>query len=128
MITCVSILNLNENSFIEYEGGKYNGEIYKDKNLPHGYGRLILQNKDEYRGNFLFGKKNGNGELYFKNGDYYLGNFKDDLFDGFGKMEYKNGSLYKGNFFKGKRHGKGQFKGNKGLIKDGIWEKNIFIA
>ena len=76
----------------------------------------------------MFGKKNGQGELFYSNGNCFVGRFKANLFDGYGRFEYINGSFYEGNFFKGKRHGKGIFKNQEGIVKDGLWENNIFIA
>ena len=112
MTPCVSIVNLKEDKFIDFKTGKYNGQIDKAKQIPHGYGKLIEENKDEYRGNFLFGKKEGHGELFYSNGNCYIGRFKGDLFNGYGRFEYINGSFYEGNFFRGKRHGKGIYNNN----------------
>jgi hypothetical protein len=125
---CVSIVDLKSNSYIDYNGGKYSGQVYKMKNIPHGYGNYIESNGNHYYGNFLYGIKNGQGQIYFKNGDHFSGKFKSDNFHGYGKMTYNNGTSYKGNFFNGQRHGKGVFIGFNNNIQDGIWEYDRFIA
>jgi len=51
---------------------KYEGNFLQSK--KHGYGKLVLENEDWYKGNFEDNKFNGMGEFHFtKSGDYYKG-------------------------------------------------------
>lgn len=124
----ISTQKLGECEFIVFEKGKFSGEIDKQNLIPHGYGKLIYDNGDEFRGIFNLGKKTGRGEFFFKNGDSYIGDFENNLFDGHGRFEYANGGYFEGKFFRGKRHGKGKFCDSKGITKEGLWENNYFVA
>ena len=134
---------------IHANGNKYIGNYVN--NVRNGEGHLIFVNGESYKGNFLNGKANGIGVFKFKNGNVYEGEFKDNLIMGKGSLTLKNGDKYIGVFTNGVINGKGtyiknngekyigNFEGNKKngfgklydengkLIKEGIWEKGIYI-
>ena len=134
---------------IHANGNKYIGNYVN--NVRNGEGHLIFVNGESYKGNFLNGKANGIGVFKFKNGNVYEGEFKDNLIMGKGSLTLKNGDKYIGFFTNGVINGKGtyiknngekyigNFEGNKKngfgklydengkLIKEGIWEKGIYI-
>lgn len=62
----ISTQKLGECEFIVFEKGKFSGEIDKQNLIPHGYGKLIYDNGDEFRGIFYLGKKTGRGEFFLK--------------------------------------------------------------
>ena len=57
--------------------------------LPHGYGKLIWPNGDQYEGNFKFGKRNGLGKRFNVDGSEYQGEYLDDKPNGRGNTIYK---------------------------------------
>eukprot|EP01088_Endostelium_zonatum_P021360 TRINITY_DN8381_c0_g1_i1.p1 TRINITY_DN8381_c0_g1~~TRINITY_DN8381_c0_g1_i1.p1 ORF type:complete len:1131 (-),score=296.07 TRINITY_DN8381_c0_g1_i1:134-3526(-) len=63
----------------------YDGEWLEAK--PHGYGKRMWDNKNEYEGNFV-----------------------KDRCEGFGKMKYNTGEVYEGEWVKDKPHGQGTLK------------------
>jgi hypothetical protein len=44
---------------------------------------------DEYKGNFVKGRRNGQGYLYWASGDLYIGEWKQDKKHGQGVMLWK---------------------------------------
>jgi antitoxin component YwqK of YwqJK toxin-antitoxin module len=76
-----------------------------------------LPAKEKYEGNLLNGKRNGLGKLYMNGKLLYEGNFKDDLMDGQGKKYYPNGKLmYSGDFRIGKMDGEGKLYHEDGSL------------
>ena len=55
-----------------------------EKQLLHGFGVLVSDNGEVYRGEFRNGKRNGFGVLLNPGFSSYAGNFVDDQRDGFG--------------------------------------------
>ena len=69
---------------MEYNNGSlFEGEFLYD--MPHGFGKEILEDKTEYIGQYHYGLKNGLGKSSWPDGSYYEGNFENDLYEGFGK-------------------------------------------
>jgi antitoxin component YwqK of YwqJK toxin-antitoxin module len=76
-----------------------------------------LPAKEKYEGSLLNGKRNGIGKLYMNGKLLYEGDFKDDLMDGQGKKYYPNGKLmYTGDFRIGKMDGAGKLYHNDGSL------------
>ena len=70
-------------------GNKYEGEF--KNGLYNGQGKFTwVQEKEEYKGNYAYGRKEGYGEYKFKNGNLYKGNWIDDKAHGEGLFETKN--------------------------------------
>lgn len=122
------MVDLPPNTFIDFQNGKYTGQLYRQKQLPHGYGMLIQADGSHYQGDFFYGQKNGQGQMFFSNGDYYTGQFKKNKFHGLGKLEFSDGSFFQGNFFYGKEHGKGVYRSPSGHEKNGHWDSGVFVA
>lgn len=115
------------------------GTAYGQSNLPacqgsddskwsNCAGESTLKEENNYKGEYLNGKKHGFGVMNvlhpdFK-GDKYVGEFKEGMMYGQGTYTYVNGNKYVGEFKDGKRNGQGTFtsaNGNKymGEFKDG---------
>ena len=63
-----------------------------------------------------------------QNGDVYNGNFQNGFINGKGTFINKNGEKYVGSFEGGKKNGEGKlFDKNGYLIKEGFWNKDIFM-
>jgi|UniRef100_A0A6C0CVR6 hypothetical protein len=108
----------NENNYMEYNGNIKNSFGIR----PHGYGKMILNNLDEYVGDFALGLYEY-GSMYYKNGNIkvysgswehgkpnaygrtaghgiiidnknnrYEGDVIDGVYEGYGTMEYNDGS------------------------------------
>lgn len=58
--------------------------------------------QDEYRGEFVEGKRHGKGSLYLANGDSYIGQFKDGQMYGRGEYSYVDGQSVHGYFINGR--------------------------
>lgn len=108
----------------------------------NGRGRLVLENRFEYAGEFRAGLFSGEGELRFADGGRYRGAFQNDRFEGLGLLEFANGaryagefargrfsgagtyvfasgSRYEGEFADGRMHGAGRFEGGDGSLYEG---------
>lgn len=118
-----------------------------EKNLPHGKGVKICNQKERYEGDFNFGKKNGSGEQHQEGVYTYKGGFKNDTYDGEGEYVYEdetgrsyrglwengkyhgqgtytfqNGDVYQGEYFEGSKHGHGKLTmQEKGVVYEGEW-------
>lgn len=87
----------------------YDGE-FRDDNF-NGVGRLRLDEKHTYIGNFVDGEKHGKGKIVtFQDRYSYEGDFEDDLKHGYGIESFPNGSVYKGRFAFDKKEGKGTYE------------------
>ena len=87
--------------------------IFKNGKI-NGLGTVYNKNFDKiyFRGNFIFGKKNGKGILYFYNGDRYEGEFENDKRNGKGIYFFnceKGEQKWEGNFIDGNMEGEGIF-------------------
>lgn len=92
--------------------GLYEGEVSVESNLPHGRGRLEMNNGCCYVGDFIDGKMTGQGILEDVEGNYYEGGFQNGLKHGKGMEEFnsdlKHGKMvFTGKFKNNKRHGYG---------------------
>ena len=102
-------------------GGTYTGQWnYRDE--PHGQGRYVAQNGDEYVGSFENGEFHGRGVYYYVNGDQFRGLWRKGNPYGQGTMEYKNGNIYEGGWANGLRHGKGVLRYRSGSRYEGDWK------
>ncbi len=125
---------LSPTVFRGWRNGVYHGHI-DDLCRPHGHGsytvypnncrytgrfergefvsgKQYLQNKLQYSGAFLDGKRHGRGSLYHPDTAHraikYKGSFLDGKFHGNGTMFYRTGGIeFRGSFEKGKKHGEG---------------------
>lgn len=93
--------------------GLYEGQVSVEKNVPHGRGRLEMNNGDCYVGDFFEGKMQGEGILEDVEGNFYEGEFVDGMKHGKGVEEYnsdlKHGKMVFGGKFKNdKKHGYGK--------------------
>ena len=71
-------------SFKYFGDDLYFGELINGK--MHGFGKLLLPNKDKYIGYFQNNEFCGVGAYCFSDGSVYLGQFKDSQFHGLGVM------------------------------------------
>lgn len=131
-----------------YSYGRYEGQLGNNFKRD-GTGRLILNNGDEYKGQFVSDRREGRGVYRYSNNDYYDGLWKNDIYngngkfycaadkstfvgefeDGFkkgeGKQTYANGDFYHGGWYKNKKSGRGTYK--KGDLKyEGAFKADYF--
>ena len=113
---------------LEYDGGKYTGEVRNGK--PHGKGRILYASDDPvrlgYDGNWVNGKRHGKGIMLWRNHDAYTGNWKDGLEDGEGTCDYFNGNKYVGRWKEGAENGKGTCYYANGDKYVGNWENGLW--
>jgi len=72
------------------------------KGERHGYGEAILENGDQYNGEYKNGLRHGYGEYFFfdasspssmeKGGAKYVGNYSNNKKNGYGVFYYSDGS------------------------------------
>lgn len=107
-----NIIEINSNSYVVDSDiqGYYNGESLNEKATGNGYAK----GKDEYRGNFIDGKKEGFGIYTWSTGSTYEGNWKNDNKNGYGVYKNKEGFIYEGEYLEGKKEGKGKLLFPKG--------------
>ena len=101
-------------------GRKYEGE-FKNNEIT-GYGYLIYENKQTYKGNLVDGKKEGKGKYIWPDGSEYEGEYKNDIREGEGSLKWANGLIFKGKFHNGRPEGKGKLY-SKNSIKDVEYRK-----
>ena len=114
------LINIMTNVTLNYENGKYKGEIFQKKeqdgnrimkfNFKNGLGAYQFLEKDSYFGEFELGDYNGKGMFiiargaeyqlpYCSNCRFYVGNWVSDMKSGLGKCYDKTGKLlYQGIF------------------------------
>jgi hypothetical protein len=68
---------------------------------------LQLDGKREYKGEILHDEPHGLGKMIYGNGEEFIGQFVKGQRSGEGKSVKKNGDQYEGEFLDGKRHGTG---------------------
>ena len=113
-------------SFIECTLTEFRGwEVEDASGESYRKGQCLMENGDEYYGEFYQDIKSGSGKMIFANGDIYEGEFTNDCITGKGTMVFKNGEIYNGTFFRGLMHGYGVMEYNnkdifKGRFKYGI--------
>ena len=101
-------------------GRKYEGE-FKNNEIT-GYGYLVYENKQTYKGNLVDGKKEGKGKYIWPDGSEYEGEYKNDIREGEGSLKWANGLIFKGKFHNGRPEGKGKLY-SKNSIKDVEYRK-----
>jgi hypothetical protein len=79
-----------------YDDKTYDGQIWPEKNKPHGNGMMIWNNGDVYHGKWQYGKMSGWGTMTWHNGTSYTGNWRNDKKNGFGSLHYADGKIAKG--------------------------------
>jgi len=115
-----ALINIMTNVTLNYENGKYKGEIFQKKeqdgnrimkfNFKNGLGVYQFFEKDSYFGEFELGDYNGKGIFivarggefqlpYCNNCRFYVGNWVSDMKSGTGRCYDKTGKLlYQGAF------------------------------
>jgi hypothetical protein len=99
--------------------------------FTHELEEKVVENNQRincYKGSYGYGKRNGYGRLVYENGDVYKGYWKDNLRDGFGAYRYKcNSAKYKGQWVDNKKHGTGttHFKIGDRITCD--WDKDRMV-
>ncbi|XP_071826960.1 MORN repeat-containing protein 4-like isoform X1 [Apostichopus japonicus] len=84
---------------------------------------FTYQDGEEYRGDWVEGKKQGLGELTMTDGTKYTGGFENGLFSGVGVLAFPDGSKFEGQFSGGKFEGYGIFKGAHGMTFEGEFKQ-----
>ena len=116
-------LVIGENRYIgEHKDGK-----------PHGKGVLYYSEGSKmksYKGDWVYGRREGTGTLIWKDGEKYEGEWKEDKRNGYGTMYYSDGRIYRGYWLNSKRHGKGRmdFAANDSCNRtyyDGDWIEGV---
>lgn len=77
---------------LEYENGKYEGDIKSNKR--HGKGCYTWKDGNKYEGDWVDDLKEGTGRFVWTTGDSYEGEYKKDKRDGVGIKTYANGDKY----------------------------------
>lgn len=119
-----------------------------ERDFISGYHIRILENGDQYEGEWLDGKMHGSGRLLTNNGsvitgtwnhdvlndhgryvsplgEIYEGNWSNNHWHGIGVYKYYNGDVYRGEFRFGLRHGDGEFEYfATGDVYSGQWKNN----
>lgn len=91
-------------------------------------GNVVWFDSARYSGSFSGYDISGNGTYVWPNRERYEGKFKKNMRHGKGTMFYKDGTYFYGKWKNNKRNGKGQlYQKNGDLIKDGLWENDVFI-
>jgi hypothetical protein len=109
-------------NFKEYPPG-FHGD--SDKQLLHGFGLLVSENGEIYRGEFRNGKRNGFGVLLNTGYSNFAGNFVDDQRDGFGLQKWISGNSYLGEWSKDKFSGKGKICYYDGSLYEGDFKNGV---
>lgn len=89
-----------------------------------GFGTLLTQTGNFYKGNFKNNVFNGKGLFINKSGDYYLGNWENGESKGKGELVMKSGTKYTGDFVENKKHGTGTEIYNSGEMFEGEFSNN----
>jgi len=96
--------------------GVWRGEVeVKDGDrYPNGWGDLTYHtedhlNREKYKGNMVYGIREGHGTLYWKDGSVYAGEWKQDMKEGEGTLFYSNGDVYTGTWLADKKAGDGKY-------------------
>lgn len=95
-----------------------------DKGEIEGFGTLVTQTGNFYKGNFSNGKFNGKGLFINTNGDHYYGDWVEGESKGQGELIMKSGSKYEGDFDNNMKNGKGKETYVDGSIFEGDFVNN----
>ena len=93
---------------LEYEGGKYTGQLKGEEDIRHGFGVITYTDGtgSVYMGGFEDDKFDGYGEYRYRGGSGFKGQFKNDE-KIYGKETYPDGTIYIGGFQNLKKNGHG---------------------
>jgi len=101
---------------LEVNVGVWRGEsASKDgATYPNGWGVLTYKlndtlNRDKYKGNMVYGVREGHGALYWKDKSYYSGTWKNNKKHGEGTLFYANGDIYTGTWSEETKTGQGKY-------------------
>ena len=62
--------------------------------VPHGLGRIVFKDGNEYSGEWRHGLKHGVGEFLFPDGEFYAGTYQKNSMSGYGLYIYTTGDIY----------------------------------
>ncbi len=83
-----TLVHMTELGLATYRGAFREGNY-------HGYGRLVLHERGEnYKGNFLNGRKHGRGILWDDNNNVYIGQWRNDRRNGQGTQAFNVDGWY----------------------------------
>lgn len=90
-LTCVQANHTNGKDKYTFKGSQ------NKKGERHGYGEAILENGDQYKGEYKNGLRHGYGEYLFSSsssekGTKYMGNYVANKKNGYGVFYYSDGS------------------------------------
>ncbi len=102
-------------------------------NCKDGFGKKLLENKDQIIG-FFDNEKFKNGVTLKNNNDSYTAEFEKDKLNGFAYFQWKDGTFYIGTMKNDKNHGLGLYKNPSdpskdmiGEFKDGVLVKDMKV-
>jgi len=115
---------------LDYDDGVYNGEVYDgdvyiegdcDGTCPHGFGKIMWSNGEQYEGQWNHGEMHGFGVHRWPNDEQiYEGEFKNGLQQGPGKMRWHDGRIYEGEWNRGGMR-RGTMRWRNGDFYEGEW-------
>ena len=96
-----------------------------------GFGRFRDSshlNANMYEGQYKNNMKNGFGIFKWGTGNLYIGHYVNDEREGIGQMTWCDGRMYIGEWKNGFQHGYGKFYSPDGNLKEGLFEKNVYMG
>ena len=102
----------HETKTINFENGKYEGQVLKGTLTFDGHGVLTLYFSDGnevYDCDWVNGEKSGQGTATYTGGDTYSGGWLNNLENGKGKYTWADTSYYDGDWVLGVKKGQGTF-------------------
>ena len=116
--------NINDNTKIKQQIKYYEGNWLNDK--MNGFGKLSIDSKIKYEGEFKDDKYHGKGIEHFSHGEFN-GTFENGLRMGYGEFTWKNiDKIFKGNYLNNKKNGFGKLYENKKLIYEGDFRNDKY--
>jgi len=109
----------HETKTINFDNGKYEGQVLKGTNTLDGEGTLTLyyaEGNEVYSGGWSNNMRSGQGTRRYVNGDVYVGGWQNDLEHGKGKYTWADGDYYDGDWVLGDKSGKGTFSYQSGDV------------
>ena len=86
----------------------YDG-ICDEYGYPHGKGKMIFANGDEFVGYYHHGEQHGKGCFTFANGNMFRGEYHHGRRHGKGVYKWSDGRIFSGNYVDNKQHGRGLY-------------------
>jgi hypothetical protein len=74
--------------------GATTGSAVQRREVPHGLGRIVFKDGNEYSGEWRYGLKHGVGEFLFPDGEFYAGTYHKNSMSGYGLYIYTTGDIY----------------------------------